>query len=61
MKGWATAGLVTTAGVNARIPPDVLVGSVAHVEKKAGALFSEITVTSPVDLRDIRFVHVLEP
>lgn len=59
--GVLAGDLVTTAGVNARIPPDVLVGSVAHVEKKAGALFSEITVTSPVDLRDIRFVHVLEP
>lgn len=59
--GVVVGDLVTTAGVNARIPPDVLVGSVAHVEKKAGALFSQITVKSPVDLRDIRFVHVLEP
>lgn len=59
--GVLVGDLVTTAGVNARIPPDVLVGSVAHVEKKPGALFSEITVKSPVDLRDIRFVHVLEP
>lgn len=59
--GVAAGDLVTTAGVNARIPPDVLVGSVAHVEKKSGALFSQITIKSPVDLRDIRFVHVLEP
>ncbi|MBL8031253.1 MAG: rod shape-determining protein MreC, partial [Candidatus Doudnabacteria bacterium] len=59
--GVAVGDLVTTAGVNARIPPDVLIGSVAHVEKKAGALFSQVTVKSPVDLRDIRFVHVLQP
>lgn len=59
--GVAVGDLVTTAGVNARIPPDVLVGSIAHVEKKAGALFLQVTVKSPVDLRDIRFVHVLEP
>lgn len=59
--GVQVGDLVTTAGVNARIPPDVLVGSVAHVEKKAGALFAQISVKSPVDLRDIRFVHVLEP
>lgn len=59
--GVSVGDLVTTAGVNARIPPDILVGGVAHVEKKPGALFAQITVQSPVDLRDIRFVHVLEP
>lgn len=53
--------LVTTAGINERIPPDVLIGSVAEARKEQGALFYAITVVSPVDLRDIRFVHVLKP
>ncbi len=53
--------LVTTAGINEKIPPDVLIGPVAEVKKEKGALFSAITVASPIDLRDIRFVHVLLP
>lgn len=53
--------LVTTAGINDRIPADVLIGSVAEARKEQGALFYAITVVSPVDLRDIRFVHVLKP
>lgn len=53
--------LVTTAGINERIPADVLIGSVTEARKEQGALFYAITVASPVDLRDIRFVHVLQP
>lgn len=53
--------LVTTAGINDKIPADVLIGSVADARKEQGALFYTITVVSPIDLRDIRFVHVLKP
>lgn len=53
--------LVLTAGVNALIPPDVLVGTVADAVKLPGALFYNMTVTSPIDLRDLRYVHVLRP
>lgn len=56
-----TGDLVTTAGINERIPADILIGSVAEARKEQGALFYAITVVSPVDLRDIRFVHVLKP
>ncbi len=53
--------LVTSAGINGAIPPDVLIGSVAEVSHESGALFDKISVSSSVDFRDIRFVHVLKP
>lgn len=57
----AKGDLITTAGINDKIPPDILVGSISGVVKDQGALFYKITVTSPVDLRDLRYVHVLKP
>ncbi len=57
----AKGDLITTAGINDKIPPDILVGSVSGIVKEQGALFYKITVTSPVDLRDLRYVHVLRP
>jgi rod shape-determining protein MreC len=57
----AKGDLVTTAGINGAIPPDILVGSVSDIGKERGALFYKITVSSPVDFRDLRFVHVLKP
>lgn len=53
--------LVTTAGINGAVPPDVLIGSVSEVSHESGALFDKISVSSPVDFRDVRFVHVLKP
>lgn len=57
----AKGDLITTAGINDKIPPDILVGSISSVVKDPGAIFYKITVTSPVDLRDLRYVHVLKP
>ncbi len=57
----AKGDIVTTAGINDRIPPNILVGSISEVVKQSGALFLKLTVSSPVDLRDIRYVHVLKP
>jgi rod shape-determining protein MreC len=57
----AKGDLITTAGINDKVPPDILVGSISGVVKDPGALFYKITVTSPVDLRDLRYVHVLRP
>lgn len=57
----AKGDLVTTAGINDAIPPDVLIGSISEIVKQQGALFYQITVASPVDLRDLRYVHVLKP
>lgn len=57
----AKGDLITTAGINDKIPPDILVGNISGVVKDQGALFYKITVTSPVDLRDLRYVHVLRP
>lgn len=57
----AKGDLITTAGINDKIPPDILIGSISEAVKESGALFYKITVTSPVDLRDLRYVHVLKP
>lgn len=53
--------LVTTAGINGSIPPDVLIGRISEVTHEAGALFEKVSVSSSVDFRDVRFVHVLKP
>ncbi len=54
-----TAGdLVATAGINQQIPPDLLIGTVSEVLRIPGGIFDQISLSSPVDLKDIRFVHV---
>lgn len=53
--------VVATAGINDLVPPDILVGSIADIVKEPGALFYKLTVASPVDFRDLRYVHVLKP
>lgn len=53
--------LVTTAGINGSIPPDLLVGSVSDIVRERGALFYKLTISSPIDFRDLRYVYVLKP
>lgn len=58
--GVVAGDLVTTAGINELIPSDVLIGSVTEIVRVPGALFDQISVSSPVDLRDLRFVYVIK-
>jgi cell shape-determining protein MreC len=55
-----TGDLVSSAGVNDLIPPDLLIGTVSEIIRVPGALFDQISLSSPVDLRDLRFVGVIK-
>jgi rod shape-determining protein MreC len=58
--GVVTGDLVSSAGVNDLIPPDLLIGTVSEIIRVPGALFDQISLSSPVDLRDLRFVGVIK-
>lgn len=55
-----TGDLVVTAGINARIPKDILIGEVGSVLSGPNDLFKKMSVTSPVRQRSLEFVSVVK-
>lgn len=56
----ASGDLVVTAGINARIPKDILIGQVGAVLSGQNDLFKKMSVSSPVRMRAVEFVHVVK-
>lgn len=55
-----TAGeLVVTAGINPIIPKNILIGQVGEVISSPNDLFKKITIQSPVNFHDLRYVFVV--
>jgi rod shape-determining protein MreC len=55
-KGW----LVVTAGINDKIPKNILVGEVGEVLSSGSELFKKSTLVSPVDFNNLSFVFVVK-
>lgn len=52
--------LVVTAGINSRIPKDILIGEVGQVLSGQNDLFKKMSVTSPVRFRSVEYVFVVK-
>lgn len=52
--------LVVTAGINSRIPKDILIGQIGSVLSAPNDLFKKMSVTSPVRQRAVEFVYVVK-
>ncbi|HEX3095529.1 MAG TPA: rod shape-determining protein MreC [Patescibacteria group bacterium] len=52
--------LVVTAGINPRIPKDILIGQVGQVLSGKNDLFKKMSVTSPIRQRAVEFVYVVK-
>lgn len=52
--------LVVTAGINPRIPKDILIGQIGTVLSGQNDLFKKMSVTSPVRQRAVEFVFVVK-
>lgn len=55
-----TGDLVVTAGINAHIPKDILIGQVGSVISAPNDLFKKMSVTSPVRMRSVEYVFVVK-
>ncbi len=55
-KGW----LITTAGINAEIPKNILIGEVGDMLSGNSSLFKKATLMSPLDFRDLEFVFAVK-
>lgn len=56
----AQGDLVVTAGINAQIPKDILIGQVGSVLSGQNDLFKKMSVTSPVRQRAVEYVFVVK-
>jgi rod shape-determining protein MreC len=56
----APGDLVVTAGINSRIPKDVLIGQVGQVLSGPNDLFKKMSITAPVRPRATEFVFVIK-
>ncbi len=56
----SSGDLVVTAGINSRIPKDILIGEVGSVLSAPNDLFKKMSVTSPVRQRAVEFVYVVK-
>lgn len=56
----ASGDLVVTAGINAHIPKDILIGQIGTVLSGPNDLFKKMSVTSPVRMRSVEFVFVVK-
>lgn len=54
----ATGDLVVTAGINSKIPKDILIGEVGQVLSGKNDLFKKMSITSPVRMRSVDYVFV---
>ncbi len=55
-KGW----MVVTAGINQKIPKDILIGKVNEITSTNNALFKKATLISPINFGMLRFVFVVK-
>lgn len=55
-KGW----LVVTAGINAKIPKNILIGEVGDVLSRPSDLFKKVALSSPIDFSNLEFVLVVK-
>lgn len=55
-KGW----LVVTAGINAKIPKNILIGQVNDILSSDNDLFKRAALLSPIDFDNLRFVFVVK-
>ena len=53
-QGW----LVVTAGINEKIPRNILIGEIGHIMSSPNDLFKKASVLSPIDLRNLQLVFV---
>jgi rod shape-determining protein MreC len=56
----ASGDLVVTAGINSKIPKDLLIGEVGQVLSGPNDLFKKMSVTSPLRFRATEFVFVVK-
>ncbi len=56
----AAGDLVVTAGINPRIPKDILIGQIGQVLSAQNDLFKKMSLTSPVRQRAVEFVFVVK-
>ncbi len=56
-KGWQ----VVTAGINEKIPKNILIGEVGDTLSTQNELFKQTTVLSPVHFSNLEFVFVVKP
>ncbi len=52
--------LVVTAGINSKIPKDILIGEVGQILSGQNDLFKKMSVTSPVRTRSVEYVFVVK-
>lgn len=52
--------LVTTAGINEKIPRGILVGEIGDVLSNQSDLFKKVTIISPIDFGNLGFVFVVK-
>jgi cell shape-determining protein MreC len=52
--------LVASAGINDRIPKNILIGEVSAVLSTNNDLFKKAALTSPVDFNNLEFVFVVK-
>jgi rod shape-determining protein MreC len=55
-KGW----LVVTAGINAKIPKNILIGQVSDILSSGNDLFKRAALISPIDFANLQFVFVVK-
>jgi rod shape-determining protein MreC len=55
-KGW----LVVTAGINAKIPKNILIGQVSDILSSGNDLFKRAALLSPIDFNNLQFVFVVK-
>jgi len=55
-KGW----LVVTAGINAQIPKNILIGQVSDILSSDNDLFKRAALLSPIDFNNLQFVFVVK-
>ncbi len=55
-KGW----LVVTAGINEKIPKNILIGEIGEIVSSSNDLFKKATIISPIDFNNLEVVSVLK-
>jgi rod shape-determining protein MreC len=55
-KGW----IIVTAGINAKIPKNILIGEVGDTLSSGSDLFKRTAVVSPIDFNNLDFVFVVK-
>ena len=56
----APGDLVVTAGINSRIPKDIVIGQIGQIISGSNDLFKKMSITSPVRMRSVDYVFVVK-